>query len=114
MSMERTEYLMMGIDIIDQVKNMTEDEIEILQEEVNNSENLDIIYDWVSEEFCYVGITLRISSEHIYGDSKTTELDCIDLVHLREIVDIELEETVKDKIDWLCSDIKLIAFHRYL
>ena len=118
MSINRTDYLIIGINIIEHIKSMDCEEIEALEKKVNKSGEITLIYDWMNENFCYIGKVLRKSGK--YEDGETVNFDLLDLEDLvygtaerLHKIYLLLNDNIKVPIRQL-GEVELIAFTQYL
>lgn len=118
MSTSRTDYLIVGINIIEHIKNMDCEEIKAFEESINKSGEIKLIYDWMDESFCYIGKVLRKSNE--YEDDKTINFDLLDLEDLiygtserLHKIHLSLNDDIKVSTRQL-GEVELIAFTQYL
>ena len=94
MSVERCEYTIIGINIIDKIKDISWDEMEVIEDKIHEV-GLNFIYDGMSGKYCYVGKTLRESEG--YGETNTYEINHEDIKEICCKVGIKLYTVFEDK-----------------
>lgn len=66
MSVNQKHYVMVGIDLLPIAKRMSEDELDVFfqkMDELEGNTGLTFIYDGMSGEYCFLGYVLNVSNE---------------------------------------------------
>jgi hypothetical protein len=111
MGVSKEDYIMVGIDIIEQIKKMEEEDFERLEFQISKSDEIEMIYDGMSSEYCVIGTVLRKVNE--CGIAKPFSIHYINLDDTTRDVDREITRIAGGMIERFPFDINLIAFSHY-
>ena len=112
MSVYKTDYVVIGANIIDQVKNMSDRSFDYLETLVEDSYGLKMIYDGMTGEYCVIG---KVLSEIKEGEelSKIISIDTIDLECITRDVEEEIESNLSPLVRLCDTKIDLKVFSHY-
>lgn len=103
----REDYLVVGVDILDKIKEMAEEEIEELENIIYKKCKLKMIREQFQNSYCVVGKILRYSDES-QDISKPFEIDSIELEKICAEVKPILDKVLNEN-----TTPKLLAFTHY-
>lgn len=93
MSVYKTDYVVVGVDVIKQIKEMSDESFEYLETLVEDCYGLEMIYDGMSGEYCIIGKVLSKVEEY-EEMSKIIGINPIDLEFIARDVEEEIESNL--------------------
>lgn len=97
------EYLIIGCDIINIIKKFTKQELSKVFSSINN---LDIVYDEVNNNYCYVGKIVGVKE---INDGNILHMS---LIRIEDIF-TEVKNNIKSELGLHCQPRLILFYHDY-